>query len=78
MISVIIPARNEEYLQQTVDSLLEGAEGEVEIIVVLDGYWPNPPLKDDKRVVILHHTIARGMQGCVNEAARIAKGKYLL
>ena len=55
MLSVIIPSRNNEYLQRTIDDLLEKAEGEIEIIVVLDGYWPSPMLVHDIRVSIIHH-----------------------
>ena len=54
MISIIIPARQELYLQETISDLLEKAVGDIEIIAVLDGYWPDPPLKDDKRLTIVH------------------------
>ena len=78
MISVVIPARNEDYLQQTIDSLLDNAREAVEIIVVLDGYWPVPPLKSNKQVHILHRSKPLGMQHGVNSAARMAFGKYLM
>ncbi len=78
MLSVILPARNEHYLQKTIDSLLNSAEGEIEILVILDGYWPDPPLKDDKRVIIIHRSEAKGMQNGVNSAVQIAKGEYIM
>jgi len=77
-VSAIIPARNEPYLQQTIDSLLNNAEGEIEVIAVLDGYWPEQPIKDDKRVVLIHNTEAQGMRSSINAAARIARGEYLM
>ena len=77
MISVLIPARNEFLLGRTIDSILESAEGEIEIIAVLDGYWPEP-IKDDPKVTLIHHTNPIGQRAAVNEAARIAKGKYIL
>ena len=46
MLSVIIPARNEIYLQKTIDSVLSAAKGEIEVIAILDGYWPDPPVSD--------------------------------
>jgi len=78
MLSVIIPARNEKYLQRTIQNVLDNAEGEIEIIAVLDGYWPDPPIQDDKRVILIHHAEAIGQRQSINEAARIAKGKYIM
>jgi len=77
-ISVIIPARNEPYLQKTIDSLLNSAGGDIEIIVVLDGWWPDPIIKDDQRVILIHNSESEGMRPSINAAARIAKGKYLM
>ena len=78
MISVVIPARNEVYLQKTIQSALEAAEGDVEVIAVCDGYWPDPPIQDDPRVNLIHHTEAVGQRHAINEAAMLAKGKYIL
>jgi cephalosporin hydroxylase len=78
MISVIIPARNEFLLKKTIESTLESARGDIEIIAVLDGYWPEPPIIDDKRVTLIHHTEPVGQRAAVNEAANIARGKYIL
>lgn len=78
MVSIIIPAKNEIYLQKTIDDLLIKAKGEIEIIPVLDGYWPNPPLKDDNRVRILHRGKGRGMRAAINDGAAIARGEYLM
>lgn len=78
-LSVIIPSRQPEFLQKTVDDLLAKAEGEIEIIVVLDGYWTQ--LKDDPRVIILHQgTIHNnwGMRAAINAGIRIAKGDYIM
>ena len=62
-VSVIIPSRNERYLQHTIDSLLTNSAGDVEVIVVLDGGpWPDPPLKDDKRLVVIRHNESTGMR----------------
>jgi glycosyltransferase involved in cell wall biosynthesis len=77
-VSVIIPARNEKYLQETINDILSKARSEIEIIVSLDGYWPEPPLKDDKRVTVIHSSKPRGMRTAINAAADIAKGKFLL
>ena len=77
-LSVIIPARNEPYLQNTIESILDAAWGDIEIIAVLDGWWPDPPLQNDKRVKIIHFSESRGMRPAINAGARIAKGDYFL
>jgi len=77
-VTVIIPARNEVYLQRTIENILANARGEIEIIAICDGYWPDPPIKDDPRVNIIHHTEARGQRQSINEAARVANGKYIM
>lgn len=80
MISVIIPSRSDQYLQKTVDDLLSKAKGEIEVIVVFDGIWPNPMLKDDKRVRIIHHGTQhdnRGMRASINAGMALARGEYV-
>lgn len=81
MLSVIIPSRVDQYLQRTIDDLLAKAEGDVEVIVVLDGYWPNPPLTPDKRLVIVHQgTIHNnyGMRKGIDTGMALAKGEYVM
>lgn len=81
MLSIIIPSRNKPewiFLQKTVDDLLEKAKGEIEIIIILDGFRPDPPLKEDKRITIIYHQEAQGMRQGINEGVNIAKGKYIM
>ena len=78
MISVLIPSRNEFLLKKTIETTLEASEGEIEIVAVCDGYWPDPPIGDDDRVILIHHSEPVGQRQAVNEAAGIAKGKYIL
>lgn len=77
-VSIIIPSRNEPHLNQTVADLLTKAAGEIEIIPVLDGYWPDPPLPDDPRIIPLHRGQAQGMRPAINSAALVASGEYLM
>ena len=81
MLSIIIPSRVSEFLQKTIDDLLLKAEGEVEIIVVFDGYWPSPMIKDDPRVRFIHHGTSRvcpGMRDSINAGVSMSKGKYIM
>lgn len=81
MLSICIPSRQAQYLQKTIDDLLEKAEGEVEIIVSLDGYWPDPPIKQDPRVRVIHQGEVHnnlGMRAAINAGVAIAKGDYIL
>lgn len=78
MVSVLIPARNETYLAKTIEDILSAAESEIEIIAVCDGYWPEPPIKDHPNVILIHNVEAIGQRPAINQAARIAKGKYIL
>lgn len=78
MLSVIIPSWQDPYLHNTIDSLLENAEGEIEIIPVLDGYWPVTPIKDDPRIKIVHLGKNRGMRGAINAGVAVAKGEWLM
>lgn len=76
-VSVIIPACNEIFLQKTIDDVIEKASGPIEVIVTLDGYWPDPPLKNHRLVNIIHQNRG-GMRASINAAASIATGDYLL
>ncbi len=81
MVSVIIPSRSPQYLQKTIDDLLLKAEGEIEVIVVLDGQWPKPDLKDDKRVKLLHHGVVHdslGMRESINRGVAMSTGEYIM
>ena len=77
-VSVIIPSRREQFLPQTVADVLRNARGEIEVIVVLDGYWPDPPLPDDPRLKLLHKGTAEGMRPAINHGSQMATGEYIL
>src|SRR3990167_7354399 len=58
-LSVLVPARNEEFLGRTIQDLLENIEGNTEIIVI-------------------YNPVAVGQRAASNQAAKLAKGKYLM
>lgn len=81
MVSVIIPSRVDQYLQRTIDDLLTKAEGVIEVIVVLDGYWPNPPLRNDERVKIVHQGTLhdnKGMRSAIGAGIALAEYDYIM
>jgi len=77
-VSVIIPSRNEIFLQKTVEDVLSKSKGNIEVIIILDGYWPDPPLPKDLRLKIIHFNYPKGMRNAINSGAAIARGKYLM
>jgi len=79
MLSVIIPARNEVYLERTIRSVLDAAEGDIEVIAILDGYIPDPQIDmKDNRVIFVHYPESIGQRQAINEGARRAKGEYIM
>ncbi len=77
-LSVLIPARQEEFLDRTIQDVLQHSKANTEVIAILDGYLPNPPLIFNPRVTVLHNPVAVGQRAATNQAAKIAKGKYVM
>lgn len=77
-LSVLITARNEEFLSRTVEGVLNNRRGNTEVIVVLDGGWTNPPIKDHEDVTILYHSESVGQRQGINEAASLSQAKYIM
>ena len=77
LLSIIIPARNEPYLKNTIEDILAKAEGEIEIKAILDGYWPDD-LVIDKRVSYVNFSEPRGMRNAINKGVAVSRGEYIL
>ena len=77
-LSVLIPARNEEWLSRTVEDVLKNKRGKTEIIVGLDGCWSDPPIIDHPDVTIIYHNLSVGQRRITKECAILARGKYLM
>lgn len=78
-LSIIIPCLNDPYLQNTIDALLKkpGLGNQIEIIVMLDGYWPNPPLRNDDRVRVVHLGKNVGPRTCMNLGISMSRGEFV-
>lgn len=75
LVSVIIPARNERLLADTVESLRAHTRVEMEVILVLDGLteFTVPP---DCKVIVNPQPV--GIRRAINQALEAAKGDYVL
>ena len=76
MLSVVIPSRTDAYLQKTVDDLAAKASGEIEIIVILDGYMPTRFTGNARTQIV--KTKYRGMRAAINTGMRFARGDYVM
>lgn len=77
-LSVIIAARNEIFLKNTIEDILKNMRGSTDIIAILDGYWPYPGIVDKDNVHIIHHGKSIGQRAAVNEGVGFSKSKYIL
>lgn len=78
-LSVIIPAREEEWLDRTVDDILSKIECDTEVIAVLDGYLPSPPISaNSSKFRWLYYRDPIGQRGATNEGVKFSEAKYVM
>ena len=77
-LSVLIPSREEPFLLNTVNDVLRNRRDDTEIIVILDGKWPVEPIPDHPDVHLVYHPVSIGQRAATNEAARIARGDFVM
>ena len=78
LLSVIIPARNEKYLPNTIDDVLTHSSADTEVIAILDGTWPDPPLTDRERVTLIKTPTSIGQRASVNLGARVSEAEFVM
>lgn len=76
-LSIVIPARSEEWLPDTVENILENKRGKTEILVGLDGEWPDRPIPDHPDVRIIYVSESIGQRAMQNKLARLSRAKYV-
>lgn len=81
-LSIIIPARNEEWLSRTIQDILEHKEAKTEVIAVLDGVWANPPIPQHPDVNVIYVPLNEkgdsiGQRKATNLGARLSRAKYI-
>lgn len=77
-VSIIIPSRNEFFLQKTIDNIFQQARGDVEVIAYLDGVWPDPQIRENPRLKLIHPSESKGMREGINSSVGIATGEYIM
>jgi len=77
-VSVLIPARNEPFLNKTIKCVLQSAQGDVEVLVLLDGAPPAKPIPDWQGVRVLANEEAQGIGAASWRLANEATGEYLM
>ena len=77
-LSILIPARNEEFLSKTIEDIVNNIEADTEVIAILDGEWANPPIAQHPKVNVIYLPASIGQRAATNLACRLSKAKYIL
>ncbi|MBU2052608.1 glycosyltransferase [Patescibacteria group bacterium] len=77
-LSILIPARNEEFLNNTIQDILKNIEADTEIIVALDGQWAVKGIPHNERVSVIYIPESIGQRASTNLACNLARGKYVM
>jgi len=76
-LSILIPARNELFLNETVENILANIELDTEVVITLDGAWPHKPIPIHDRVRILYLPESIGQRAATNIACRTSDAEYV-
>jgi glycosyltransferase involved in cell wall biosynthesis len=80
-LSIIIPSRNERFLQQTIKDVLRNVTGEIELFAMLNDHTEPLVEIDDERVKYRRLKSENGetlKRQCINQAVEEANGKYIM
>jgi len=76
-LSILIPARNELFVSNTVEDILKNKRGKTEVLVGLDGAWADPAIPDHPDVRIVYVGESLGQRGMTNHLARLSEAKWV-
>lgn len=76
-LSILIPAKNEDWLAETVKDILKNKRGKTEVIVGMDGNWADPTIDDHPDVRIVHVSKSRGQRGMTNTLCKLSKAPWV-
>jgi hypothetical protein len=77
-VSILIPARKEMFLKNTIEDILKNIEADTEVIAVMDGEWSDPGIPQHERVNIIYVPEAIGQRAGTNIACRLSNAKYVM
>ena len=77
-VSVIMPARKEPYVHETLRELYDNAQDEIEVILILDGYEPDYKIPRRKGMRTFRNKTVKGMRPCINMGVELATGEYIM
>lgn len=76
-VSVIIPARNEQFLTKTIKDIVAKTRIDTEVIAVLEGYWPDE-IVDHPQVHYIHHSKPKGMRNALNAGVAMSEARFVM
>jgi len=76
-LSILIPARNEMFVSNTVDDILKNKRGKTQVIVGLDGAWAEPGIVGHPDVIVVYVSQSLGQRAMTNALCRLSKAKYV-
>lgn len=76
-LSILIPARNEMFVSNTVADILKNKRGRTEVLVGLDGAWAEPGIPDHPDVRIVYRSESLGQRGMTNLLCKMSDAKYV-
>ena len=77
-LAILIPSRDEDYLKQTIEDILQHSEADTEIIVGLDGWKSDFKIWDNPRIQWVVRQQPIGQRAMTNELARLTDAPYLM
>lgn len=77
-LSILIPARNEMFLQNTVEDILKNKRGNTEVLVGLDGETYGSPVLNHPDVTVIKSNVSIGQRAMTNQLCRLSKAKYVM
>lgn len=77
-LSILIPARNEEFLSRTIDDILKNKKGKTEILVGLDGEWSEDGIPQHEDLSVIYYDSSIGQRAILNKLCLISEGRYVM
>jgi glycosyltransferase involved in cell wall biosynthesis len=77
-LSILIPARNEMFLTETVNEILANSSDYTDVIVILDGAKEVTPLPENKRLAVVRLGEPIGQRASQNLACRMSTARYVM